>query len=67
MTLKIGIPKEIHPAERRVAATPQSIIRLKKLGFDVAVQAGAGHEINCTNGQYREAGAEIVEDVPDTR
>ncbi|HSU25650.1 MAG TPA: Re/Si-specific NAD(P)(+) transhydrogenase subunit alpha, partial [Pyrinomonadaceae bacterium] len=63
MTLKIGIPKEIHPAERRVAATPQSIIRLKKLGFDVAVQAGAGHEINCANGQYREAGAEIVDDV----
>ena len=63
MTLKIGIPKEIHPAERRVAATPQTIIRLKKLGFEVAVESGAGHGINCANGEYREAGAEIVDDV----
>jgi NAD(P) transhydrogenase subunit alpha len=38
----IGIPKEIHPGEKRVAATPQTILKLKKLGFDVAVEAGAG-------------------------
>ena len=44
---KIGIPKEIHPGEKRVAATPQTILQLKKLGFDVAVEAGAGHGINC--------------------
>ena len=31
----IGIPKEIHPGEKRVAATPQTIIRLRKLGFEV--------------------------------
>jgi H+-translocating NAD(P) transhydrogenase subunit alpha len=62
MTLKIGIPKEIHPGERRVAATPQTILRLRKLGFDVAVESGAGHEINTSNGEYREAGAEIYDD-----
>ena len=58
---KIGIPKEIHPGEKRVAATPQTIIRLKKLGFDVQVESHAGHGINCIDGEYREAGAEIVE------
>lgn len=61
--VKIGIPKEIHVSERRVAATPQTILRLKKLGFEVAVQAGAGEEIFCTDAEYREAGAEIVDDV----
>ena len=35
---KIGIPKEIHPGEKRVAATPQTILKLRKLGFDVKVE-----------------------------
>ena len=60
---KIGIPREIHPGEKRVAATPQTILKLKKLGFDVAVQAGAGHEINASDAEYQEAGAAIVADA----
>ncbi len=61
--LKIGIPKEIHPGERRVAATPQTVIRLCKLGFAVLVETGAGREIDCFDSTYKEAGATIVEDV----
>ncbi len=57
----IGIPKEIHPGEKRVAATPQTIIKLKKLGFDVQVESHAGHGINCNDGEYREAGATIID------
>ncbi|MBP9665071.1 MAG: Re/Si-specific NAD(P)(+) transhydrogenase subunit alpha [Pyrinomonadaceae bacterium] len=59
----IGIPKEIHPGEKRVAATPQTILKLKKLGFDVAVETHAGHGINCTDSEYREAGATIIDDT----
>ena len=59
----IGIPKEIHPGEKRVAATPQTILRLKKLGFDVVVESGAGHGINCSNAEYREAGASVIDDT----
>jgi NAD(P) transhydrogenase subunit alpha len=59
--VKIGIPKEIHPGERRVAATPETVLRLRKLGFEVAVQAGAGEEINYSDAAYREAGATIIE------
>ncbi|MGQ0543453.1 MAG: Re/Si-specific NAD(P)(+) transhydrogenase subunit alpha [Blastocatellia bacterium] len=59
----IGIPKEIHPGEKRVAATPQTILKLKKLGFDVAIEANAGHGINCSNAEYREAGATVIEDA----
>jgi NAD(P) transhydrogenase subunit alpha len=60
---KIGVPKEIHPGERRVAATPQTVLRLRKLGFDVAIQAGAGDDIHSADAEFAEAGAEIVEDV----
>ncbi|HVF46552.1 MAG TPA: Re/Si-specific NAD(P)(+) transhydrogenase subunit alpha [Pyrinomonadaceae bacterium] len=59
----IGIPKEIHPGEKRVAATPQTVLKLKKLGFEVAVEAGAGHGINASNAEYREAGANVFADA----
>jgi H+-translocating NAD(P) transhydrogenase subunit alpha len=59
----IGIPKEVHSGERRVAATPQTILKLKKLGFDVLIEAGAGDAINASDGEYQEAGAEIVRDT----
>ena len=61
--IKIGIPKEISAGERRVAATPQTVMRLIKLGFEVAVESGAGREIDCFDGTYKEAGAVIVEDA----
>jgi NAD(P) transhydrogenase subunit alpha len=60
---RIGVPKEIHPGERRVAATPQTVLRLKKMGFDVDVESGAGDAIYSSNAEYREAGAEIIDDV----
>ncbi|SVC02083.1 uncharacterized protein METZ01_LOCUS254937, partial [marine metagenome] len=40
--MKIGIPREIYPGERRVAATPETVQKLRKLGFDVYIQAKAG-------------------------
>src|SRR5215213_861690 len=61
--VKIGIPKEIHPGERRVAATPQTILRLKKLGFETLIEAGAGDQIFCSDAEYREAGAIVVSDT----
>ena len=62
MTL-IGIPKEIHPGEKRVAATPQTILKLKKLGFDVAIESGAGDAINASDAEYQEAGALVMGDA----
>jgi H+-translocating NAD(P) transhydrogenase subunit alpha len=59
----IGIPREIHPGEKRVAATPQTILKLKKLGFDAAVQSGAGDAINSSDAEYQEAGAQIIADA----
>ena len=38
----IGIPRETFPGEKRVATVPDVVEKLIKLGFKVAVQAGAG-------------------------
>jgi NAD(P) transhydrogenase subunit alpha len=61
--IRIGVPKEIHPGERRVAATPQTVMRLRKLGFEVAIETGAGREIDCFDSTYKEAGALIIDDA----
>jgi NAD(P) transhydrogenase subunit alpha len=63
MTLKIGIPREIHPGEKRVAATPQTILKLQKLGIETLVETGAGDAINASDAAYAEAGATIVDDT----
>ena len=61
--MRIGVPKEIHRGERRVAATPDSVKELIKLGFTVTVESGAGDAAHFTDENYREAGAEVVTDV----
>jgi len=61
--MKIGIPKEIEPGERRVAATPDSVKRLLELGFEVLVESGAGESAGFADAEYRESGAEIAADV----
>jgi NAD(P) transhydrogenase subunit alpha len=61
--MTVGIPKEIRPGERRVAATPETIGRLKKIGFDVVVEAQAGARASFTDEDYRSAGAAVVADA----
>ena len=56
----VGIPTEIHPGERRVAATPETVKRLKKLDFEVWVQSGAGSGASFPDEQYEASGAKIV-------
>jgi len=63
MAMKIGIPKEVHDNEKRVAATPETVERIRKLGYTMAIEAGAGVAANFSDEAYKEAGAEIIEDV----
>jgi NAD(P) transhydrogenase subunit alpha len=58
--MKIGIPKELHAGEKRVATTPDVASGLQKLGFSVAVEAGAGAAASYSDAAYQEAGCEIV-------
>ncbi len=56
----IGIPREGLAGEARVAATPATVVQLLKLGFEVAVESGAGVKANFSDEAYVEAGAKIV-------
>ncbi|MEE9398582.1 MAG: Re/Si-specific NAD(P)(+) transhydrogenase subunit alpha [Methylococcales bacterium] len=57
--MKIGIPKEIHEGEKRVATTPEAVEKLIKLGYTVAIESGAGEAANFSDEAYKEAGAKI--------
>ena len=57
----IGIPRETFPGEKRVATVPDVVEKLIKLGFKVAVQAGAGEAANFSDDAYRAAGAEVID------
>jgi len=59
--MRIGIPKESHPGEQRVAASPAGVARLKKLGFDVCLEAGAGAGASFPDAAYEAEGAAIVD------
>jgi len=57
----IGIPKESLAAETRIAATPTSVKQLKKLGFDIVVESGAGEKASFRDEAYSAAGAGIAD------
>src|SRR6185503_5592843 len=59
--MKVGIPKEIYPHECRVAATPDTVEKMVKLGLEVIVEAGAGDASTFADAAYIEAGARIVD------
>ena len=61
--MNVAVPKESRPGERRVAATPESVTRLKKLGFDVLVESQAGAGASFNDDDYANAGATIVADA----
>ena len=56
----LGVPKEPHVGEPLVAATPDTVGKLIKLGYSVCVEGGAGVAASYPDEQYRDAGAEIV-------
>ena len=58
--MKIGVPKEIHPGEARVALTPESAARLQKLGYECLVESGAGANASIPDSAYEDAGVVVV-------
>ncbi|MGR3714674.1 MAG: Re/Si-specific NAD(P)(+) transhydrogenase subunit alpha [Shimia sp.] len=57
--MKIGTPKEVFDGENRVAMTPDSAKQLMKLGYECAVEAGAGANAGFTDAAYEAAGVEV--------
>lgn len=58
--MKIGVPREIFPGERRVALVPAAIPSLTKAGLEVVVEAGAGIEAGHPDTHYVSAGAKLL-------
>jgi len=59
-TLKIGTPTEVMEGEARVAMTPDSALQLQKLGYDCAIESGAGKAAGFSDAAYKEAGVEVI-------
>jgi NAD(P) transhydrogenase subunit alpha len=61
--VKIGIPKERRPSEKRVAASPETVRKLTAMGIDLLVEEEAGQASFFPDRFYQEAGASIVSDA----
>jgi H+-translocating NAD(P) transhydrogenase subunit alpha len=61
--VKVGVPRETAPGERRVALVPDAAGRLVSAGFEVLVERGAGEGAYFGDQAYAEAGACLVESV----
>jgi len=60
MSLTIGVPRETFAGEKRVAAAPEVVEKLIKLGFSVRIESGAGDAANFSDSAFVAAGASIA-------
>ncbi len=58
--MQIGIPRETRPGETRVAATPETVAKLVRLGHQLLVERAAGVSAGQTDSAYQQAGAQLV-------
>ncbi|MBM4232480.1 MAG: NAD(P)(+) transhydrogenase (Re/Si-specific) subunit alpha, partial [Gammaproteobacteria bacterium] len=56
MPLTIGVLRETFAGEKRVAAAPEVVEKLLKLGFGVRVESGAGEAANFSDAAFTAAG-----------
>jgi NAD(P) transhydrogenase subunit alpha len=61
--MKLAVPRETAPGERRVALTPDAVAALVKSGIEVLVEAGAGAGAFHSDADFQTAGARIVPDA----
>jgi proton-translocating NAD(P)+ transhydrogenase subunit alpha len=57
--MKIGVPKETFPGERRVALVPSVLPSLTKAGFQIVIESGAGTAAGFPDEAYQDKGAQI--------
>jgi H+-translocating NAD(P) transhydrogenase subunit alpha len=58
--MRVGVPKEADPREKRVSLIPAGVATLKKAGLEVVVEKGAGAAAGITDAAFQEQGATIV-------
>ena len=58
--MRIAVARELEPGETRVAATPETVKKMKALGADVAVEPGAGANVGIPDAEFTTAGAAVA-------
>lgn len=64
--MKLAVIRERRDAEKRVAASPETVKKLAGLGFDISVETGAGAGASIPDGAFEDAGANIAADLAAT-
>ncbi len=59
--MRVAVPRETAPGERRVALVPETVSKLRDTGFEIRVEGGAGIEAGFADEAYAEAGAELAD------
>lgn len=57
--MRVAVPRETTPGERRVALVPETVSKLRAVGFEIAVERDAGTNAGFSDGEYVDAGAEL--------
>jgi NAD(P) transhydrogenase subunit alpha len=58
--MRVAVPKETAPGERRVALVPETVSKLREAGFEIRVESGAGAAAGFPDEDYAAAGAELT-------
>jgi H+-translocating NAD(P) transhydrogenase subunit alpha len=59
--MRVAVPRETAPGERRVALVPETVSKLRDDGFEIRVEREAGAAAGFPDEDYAEAGAELVD------
>jgi NAD(P) transhydrogenase subunit alpha len=59
--MRVAVPRETAPGERRVALVPETVSKLRDAGFGVRVERAAGSAAGFADGDYEAAGAEVAD------
>jgi len=59
--MRIAVAREIDPTENRVAATPETVKKMKGLGADVSVEPDAGTKSGIPDAEFAAAGATVTD------
>ncbi len=61
--MRVAVPRETTPGERRVALVPETVSKLGAAGFELRIERAAGRSAGFSDEEYVEAGAELVDDA----
>jgi H+-translocating NAD(P) transhydrogenase subunit alpha len=59
--MRVAVPRETAPGERRVALVPETVSKLRDVGFDIRIERGAGDSAGFPDAAYEDVEAELVD------